>query len=331
MDFDLESLLAPVSQDAPAGPDLSYDADFLALEQAAKGKPEQQFGDTVIPAQEPDWQDVRRRSEALLARSKDLRVAVLLARALVQVHNAEGMAAGLTFIKELLSRYWDTLHPELDHADGGDPTMRLNALGPLADSTTFLRDVRNAYLVSSPQHGRISFRDILVVAGKLPAGGGASVSQPEIEGILRAASIENPQSVQAALSSADAVVALESLLSDKGIVTQAPDLRPLNDLLHAVTPLCKAALGGDTEAQEPGAPGGGSRAHTPGQVSSRDDAIRALETVCRFIEQSEPSNPAPLLIRRAQRLIGRKFVEIIEDLAPESLSQIQKLAGLEQK
>ena len=56
-----------------------------------------------------------------------------------------------------------------------------------------------------------------------------------------------------------------------------------------------------------------------------------LDNVCRYIEQAEPSNPAPLLIRRAQRLMSRSFVEIIQDLAPESLEQIQKLAGLEEK
>jgi type VI secretion system protein ImpA len=68
----------------------------------------------------------------------------------------------------------------------------------------------------------------------------------------------------------------------------------------------------------------------PGQIASREDAIRVLENVCKFIEQSEPSNPAPLLIRRAQRLMSRSFMEIIQDLAPESIDQIKKLAGLEE-
>src|SRR6202158_4360187 len=136
MNFDLEELLVAVSAEAPAGPDLSYDPQFLELEQAAQGKVEQQFGETVIPAEEPDWQDVRQRAEALLVRSKDLRVAVLLARAMVRLHGVEGVAAGLGLIKEMLSRYWDTLYPQLDHEDGDDPTMRLNAIGPLADPDT---------------------------------------------------------------------------------------------------------------------------------------------------------------------------------------------------
>jgi type VI secretion system protein ImpA len=330
MDAGLDALLAPISDEAPAGPDLSYDAEFLELELAAKGKPEQQFGDTLIPAEEPDWQDVRRRAEALLARSKDLRVALLLTRALVRLDNAEGLAAGLGLVNDMLSRYWDTLHPELDREDSNDPTMRLNALAPLADGTTLLRDIRNAWLVSSPQHGRVAFRDVLVVAGKLPPASGAAPSQAEIEGTLRAIANDDPRPLQAALASAELVQALEALLSEKGVITQAPDLRPLNDLLHAVVPMCKSVLAVGAESEQAAQQPGQTRAHATGLVMTRDDAIRTLENVCRFIEQSEPSNPAPLLIRRAQRLIGRRFVEIIEDLAPESLGQIQKLAGLEQ-
>lgn len=330
IDAALEALLAPISDEAPAGPDLSYDAEFLELEQASKGKPEQQFGDTLIAAEEPDWQDVRRRAEALLARSKDLRVALLLTRALVRLENAEGLAAGLGLVNEMLSRYWDTLHPELDHDDSDDATMRLNALAPLADGATLLRDVRNAWVASTPQHGRVAFRDVLVAAGKLPPAGGAAPSKAEIEGTLRAIAQDNPRPLQAALDSADHVQSLEALLGEKGVLTQAPDLRPLSDLLHAVVPMCKAVLSSEGEPGQTAQAAGETRGAATGPVMTRDDAIRALETVCRFIEQSEPSNPAPLLIRRAQRLIGRKFVEIIEDLAPESLGQIQKLAGLEQ-
>ena len=46
-----------------------------------------------------------------------------------------------------------------------------------------------------------------------------------------------------------------------------------------------------------------------------------------FNVKHEPSNPAPLFIRRAQRLIKKSFLEIVRDLMPDSLSQLEKLAG----
>jgi type VI secretion system protein ImpA len=68
-----------------------------------------------------------------------------------------------------------------------------------------------------------------------------------------------------------------------------------------------------------------------GEITSREDVIRILDRVCEYMERTEPSSPAPLLIRRAQRLVSRSFVEIIQDLAPESLNEIRKLAGAEER
>jgi len=56
--------------------------------------------------------------------------------------------------------------------------------------------------------------------------------------------------------------------------------------------------------------------------------VRELERICAWIEHNQPSNPAPLLIRRAQRLINMSFMDIIRDMAPDSVSQVERLAGL---
>jgi type VI secretion system protein ImpA len=65
----------------------------------------------------------------------------------------------------------------------------------------------------------------------------------------------------------------------------------------------------------------------PGGLRTRRDALRMLDSVCEFLERSEPSNPAPLLIRRAQRLIGSGFLDIMRDMAPESLGHIEIITG----
>ena len=334
--IDVQSLLAPVSDDAPTGADLEYDPEFAELESSSRGKAEQQFGDTVIPAEEPEWRNVAAAAESLLGRTKDLRVAILAARAATRMHNVEGLASGLELIRSLTETYWDNLHPDLDHEDNDDPTMRLNALAPLADPETFLRDVRSACLVASPQHGRVTVRDILIAENKLPAGPDDTMSSAQILGIVQSVGAENPQPLQAAIACVEHVKALESFLSDKGVITQAPDLRPLLDMLQTTASVSNQALRAsgqgepDAEGEAAGAEGEPGVRRAPGQIATREDAIRVLESVCKFIEQTEPSNPAPLLIRRAQRLMGSNFMEIMKELAPESVSQIQKLAGLEE-
>ncbi len=330
----VSELLQEISPDAVCGPDLEYDPDFMALEQAARGKPEQQFGDTVVPAVEPNWVDVRTRAEGLFARTKDLRVAVLLIRALLKQSEFVGLSDGLSLLQQLLHCYWDAVYPRLD-VDDNDPTMRLNALVALTDSDGFLRDLRAAQVIPAGAYGRVTVRDILVLAGKLPAGVEAALSASQIEGTIRAAATEQANSIAAARSALESIRQLQSLLNDKLGVERALDLASVIDILGAVVKTCDSALGerdGSSETQRSsianGEPLQSVAFAAAGEIRSREDAIRLLDRVCEFMERAEPSNPAPLLIRRAQRLISKNFIEIMEDLAPDSLGVIKGIAGI---
>jgi type VI secretion system protein ImpA len=63
------------------------------------------------------------------------------------------------------------------------------------------------------------------------------------------------------------------------------------------------------------------------KVTSRIQARALLEKACLYLESSEPSHPAPMLIRRAQKLLDLNFFEIIEELLPEGVQKIENLAG----
>ncbi len=65
-------------------------------------------------------------------------------------------------------------------------------------------------------------------------------------------------------------------------------------------------------------------------LTSRDDALRALELAAAFFRANEPSSPLPLLIDRACRLATLPFMDILRDLAPDGLQQAQVIAGPQQ-
>ncbi len=88
----VDCLLQPVTADDPVGPDLEYDPAYLAAFRAAEGTPERQMGGTVVAAEEPDWHRVQALAADLLTRSKDLRVAVLLTRALSRLQASRAWA-----------------------------------------------------------------------------------------------------------------------------------------------------------------------------------------------------------------------------------------------
>lgn len=336
--IDIEKLLADVAEDPPCGPNLEYDAAFLALEQASQGKPEQQFGDTIIPAEEPEWRAVREQALALFARTKDLRVAVPLTRALVNAGGLAGLNAGLKLIHQMLVRFWAHVHPQLDVEDGDDPTMRLNSLGPLVDAEGLIRDMRHSAFVQARGVGQILVRDVEVALGKLPAPAeGAPYTLEQIESLLRGIASEDPTQVAVVREAEQTVRALYALLSEKVGSDRAIDLRPLINSLHSLTQLCDRVVGvpGDAavaaeaggEAGAAGVPAGAAMQVT-GDIRSREDALRLLDKVCDYLERHEPSNPAPLLIKRAKRLMTMSFVDILRDMAPESIPNVESIAGI---
>ena len=331
----VEALLTPIGEASPCGDDLEYDADFTALTTSAQGKPEQQFGDTVIPAVEPEWRQVAEQSDALLRRSKDVRPAVLLLRASTRLQGITGFVAGLDLLTGLLDRFWEGIHPKLDADDDNDPTMRLNALAPLGDETMVLRDLYDAQVGVAPGVGAIRVRDIAVANNALNAvGGDATYSPAQIQGGLEALHAERPELIQAAISVPGLVEKLQALLVERTGRADVIDLAPLRAIGRMLQKACSAAIGAPDEAEAEGVEGDGAEAGCApraaaarGEIQSRQDALQTLDRVIRFLEQTEPGNPAPLLIDRAKKLIGVSFLEIMANLAPGALDTIETVTG----
>jgi type VI secretion system protein ImpA len=332
----VEALQAPISDASPCGDDLEYDPAFTALESAAQGKPEQQFGDTVIPAVEPEWRVVAEQAQALLGRAKDVRVGVLLLRASTRQQGVAGFSLGLELLTGLLDRYWEGIHPKLDADDDNDPTMRLNALAPLADESMVLRDLYEANLGTARGVGLIRVRDIAIAHNALAAGADSGYSPAQIDGALAAIHAETPQVLQPLLELPARLARLQALLTERTGRPDAIDIARLHTLGKVLHKACSAVTGvpeADAVAVADEASAGGEaaapgRPAAPrGEIQSRQDALQMLDRVIRYLEQAEPGNPAPLLIARAKKLIGVSFLEIMADLAPNAIDTIETVTG----
>ncbi|ADX45436.1 type VI secretion-associated protein, ImpA family [Paracidovorax avenae ATCC 19860] len=342
--IDIEELLEPAADTPPCGQDLTYDAEFLALETAATGKPEQQFGETVIPAEPPDWRDVERRARALLVRTKDARVAALLCRALTNIQGVRGMSQGVQLMAGMFARYWDDLHPL---PEDGDYFMRMNAVSSLNEITGLLRDLRQQDFVRLPG-GSISVRDAEAVARGTAAEGGARISLDQLRVALAQAWQQGDESLRAWSTASEALRSLQTTFRDRLESSQVPDLEQfqsllvvLNDLVpHAPIGVADVATGAPEEGAAPGAiavaAGAGAAgavgepagvAGRPAGLRTRDDALAQLLLVAEFLERTEPTNPAPLLIRRAAKLMGLSFLDILRELSPDSVGQVETITG----
>lgn len=332
----VETLLLPIRESSPAGDDLEYDAAFMALTSAAEGKPEQQFGDTVIPAVEPDWQQVGEQADGLLRRSKDVRVAILMLRASMRMAGVSGFGAGLTLLNGLLARFWPDIHPKLDVDDDNDSTMRLNALIPLTDEGMVLRDLYEARIGDSRASGLLTVRDVLVAYGTLPAQAGVtSASVAQVQGALEQIRTDRPQALQSLANMRGIVGQLESLLNEH---TSGETMLDLSKLRTVVGVLYKAATAAGGQVANGAAvdmvlgtvdlaSGTPALLASSNEIRSRADALQMLDRVIAYLTEAEPSNPAPLLIERAKQLIGVSFLDIMANLAPNALETIETVTG----
>lgn len=339
----LTTYLSPLGEDAPCGPDLEYDADFMALERAAAPRAERAMGDSVKAAEEPEWDKVIGLSSGLFERTRDLRVATYLSTAWLRTEGLAGLARGLGLVHGLLEHFWDTVHPQLDAEDDNDPTARVNAVVPLGDPLAVLAYLRNTPFVASPRIGRFSLRDLRVAQGTLKVPGHENgeglPSMTDIEACcLDCDESQLAGSLEAASRILDLGKAIDTLFTDR-IGTLGPDLKPLLSDAYELKKFLEAQIAlrtpevaapgeaGSAGDESGGAPAAGGVAVAAGRIQSPEDVRRRLDELCEYYARYEPASPLPILLRRAQRLVGLSFPELLQDLAPGGLSELRTISG----
>jgi type VI secretion system protein ImpA len=329
----VDRLLQPQESAAgPCGPDMENDIEFFELERAAQGKPETQFSEAIPP----NSKDVQNRAEALLERSRDLRAAVLWARAGVSLHGFDALPEGLRLIHGLLEVFWDHLHP-LPDPDDNDPYARMNALASLGDAAGLLGDLRRSALFNVRGIGELRIRDVELSLRLLPPRAGESAPAREhLMQMLRDAVAVQPALRDRSRTALARLRDINSVLAQKAsATTQTPDLQPLQRLLEGIESLMPAdstpEVVADAVREVPAGPESLERSGTgvlAGGVHSRQDALRAIDMVCEFLERTEPTNPAPLFLRRARRLISHSFLQLVKELAPGALEEVARVMGV---
>jgi type VI secretion system protein ImpA len=342
--FDIESLLHEVAPEARCGEDVSQEAEFFALEELVRSKPPgaiQTEGEVQIV--EPNWMEVRQGAYALLQRSRHLQVALYFSLALLTTEGLAGLRDGLRLIRGLLEQFWDELYPRLDPEDGNDPTQRINILMPLSceplgkwDPVRFRSRVLHLPLCDS-HVGKFSLRD---VENALSQKGTSEkeAQSPQIsvvEAAFRETPVEGARAMQeTARQAMEHLDGIRRAFQERAQDGLGPDLSGLRgDLDRMCRVLAKYTGNGESigEKTAPDVATGAAADRAPvgatGEIRSRSDALAAIERACQYFERHEPSSPVPLLLRRAQRLAPKTFLEIIEDVCPSGLDQVTAVGG----
>lgn len=268
-----------------------------------------------------------------LGKSRDLRLLTLAAKVFSLSENFSGFFETIDLIAELIDTHWNELPPRPN--DGG-AELRSVYLQSLEDMPTVLLPLQQAPLVKDRQLGPLSLRSVLVARRQLPARRDEDIpSEAAVIGALRR---HDPASDLTDLY-AGCTAALQSLARMRSAFIandgydRAPNLEKLTELLTRIASVL-AEAGGAPVAVDPDAqpaaqddaapsPAGISPVRSSSRILSAADAAGALAAVCAYYQTNEPSNLAFLLVRQAEKLIGKTFVEAMQVLAPSQSDDIR--------
>ena len=322
------------------GENLEYSQEFLALMRSLEYKPEQQFGDTIIEAESPEWSQAERQALALCEKTCDLRVLETLVRTWTAQRGLLGYAHGLEIIFKAISAFWEAIYPPLVEEDGyEDPFPRINALSALVAVDGILSTLRSSPILSG-NYGSLSLREAeQIIDGTkndFPGGRG------RLAEMFSQAKIAEAAEINALYKAHHLLQSIEALVVEKLGQEWRPEFNHGIQLLGTVVNLV-GDLGVDDIGEEPSSTAqsdaaastaldeGASKASKAEAlkavswkevaINTRADAVLALEKVCSYFEVHEPSHPAPYLIRRVQQTIPLNFYDKLKDLIPSSYEQ----------
>ena len=335
-DWDARPLMEPLSAERPCGQNLDDTAVLASFDVYHL------FGHSTPLDPPPDWSAIRNRSLEALNRSKDLRLLTHLAPALLHTDGIGAFSNVLGVASHWLESWWDTVYPLLDD----DAIQRRNVLNCLADPWAVVDALRRAPLVDSGQHGKVTLRDLDIVAGAKAPAPDAPSDEGRIKAALASIAPDDLQRLRNALTGAvTALRAIDTRMRDAAGIDAAPQFEGLLGVLtrmQRALPASQSAGGPavppptEADQSQPATRQAGTAAASAvapplGAVHSRDEALRALEAAADFFRRHEPSSPVPLFIERASRLVSKSFIEALADIVPDAVSQARSAAGLQRE
>jgi type VI secretion system ImpA family protein len=326
---DLETLLAPVSEDEPAGPDLAYDAERGVIEQAFESSVSIDTTGEAVDAADVDWRGVIKMIEDQSSRTKDVWLAVYLCRAGARSGQLELVERGALYLAGLMERYWDTVHPQLEEYGFQG---RKGPCESLTRKGEFLGPLERATLLEHPRLGRFSGADFERFRTGAEAEDGYGQFRNALDDTPEETLLEIVQrldAITAAFRLTDAVLTNRAE-GDTGANFQ-PTYELLGQLKRAILAFTSApAVEGEDEAEAGEASSGSSSSSSDGpriagRVDSREDVVKALDAISDYYRRKEPASPVPVVLQRAREWVNLDFLAVLEDIAPGGLDEAKRV------
>jgi type VI secretion system protein ImpA len=355
--IDLEKLSSPVSAERPAGEYLRYEGTYDRIREARR-EDDATLSQGIYKTElkRADWRAVANIcAEALATRTKDLQLGAWLMEAWLRLYGFAGCRDGLLLLRELVERFWDDLHPQLNE---GDPEDRVHTFVWINEKlSTQLKLIP----LTSPQTGDLpaySFADwesacrLDQLAERNPKELQAAEARGQVTLVrFQASATMTPTPFFMELAdelsgAAEACLALDELLDEK-FGKHSPGLGRFKETLGAIQHLVADILHARPEETYLPAPEGQEAALAaqepePGRdiwsanpIRSRAEAYWRLTEAAEYLLRTEPHSPTPYLVKRAVEWGSMSLFDVFRQIIRnegemQEINRLLRLSGREE-
>jgi type VI secretion system protein ImpA len=334
--LDFEILTKPVSADDPCGPDLDSEGNvqYLNFFAGAETMLPVSYFDVVKPTGERgrfdpkafDFETQFAAAAPLLARTRDLRLTVLLAKLSILNRDLPSFSACLRAIAFLLGEQWENVHPR---AEDGDFSYRAVTIESIDVLPTVVNPLQFLPLIENRRYGVVTFRAYQIAKGQLSSSGEGELDLATIERIVNETDLDALKAVNASISELATIIALiRNVWREKADSAPSLAFEKLSGVVDEIATWLRQIVRDrdpsavDTSAEAAVSADGETAADSSQQnadfqkITSSVIATAALNAVAGYFVRSEPSSPALLLVRQALEMVGKSFVEAIRMMVP---------------
>lgn len=351
--LDIETILAPISSEAPSGVDVRTDfsptSNYFRLRDArAEARAAERAAETAADSDAggQEWRTVKTLAIKILnEQAKDLEVAAWLTESLVRSNGLAGLAAGAEIIGGLAERYWDVLYPMPDedgivtrvapvtglNGEGGDGTLSQ----PLFKLPLFKDgNGEKVMLFQYEQSAELTTLDPKRMEARLRAG---VVPYDQMQAAARANPPGNFVALRRDLIAAQAAWRAMGLLLDEKAGADSPPTRRIADTLEQIKRVVDRYAPAEAAAAEEVAPEAGPAEEAPGaagpagpkkRLATREDALAMLSEIADWFRKNEPQSPLAYTIDDAIRRGRLSWPELLAELVSDDATRRNILSSL---
>jgi type VI secretion system protein ImpA len=331
--LDETSALAPISAEAPCGPDLDAegDAEFMNFMAATEGQLPAAF--FSFDRKSIDFDAALAGGEKLLARTHDIRLIVLLAKLAILNRDLGGFAHRFAVLARLLADHWDDVHPR---GENGDFTARIAQLSTLDDTPVVIFPLQYAPLAETQRDGVLNFRAQMIATGEAKLRESETLpNATAIDKILTNCEMSRlAETFEALRAIKSSIAGIGAVLTEHVGFEQTLSFDALSSLVDQMIPFIHAALARRDPSIAPVAPAEGTSAPPAdqplaltSQFASLTEIDAALAAALGYFEKMEPSSAAVLLIGQARQLLGKNLYEVMKVLTPAYADRARIFVG----